>query len=157
MTLKILNSLFDFFIFLIVLIKRLQLQLETRYFDSVKRILKQMQCRIWQNKKVKNDKRWILGPCHIYILSKASPSSVHSLKTFIPPGQSPCRGIAIICVGVQGTCAYDLHMTSRSPCLIPCTWARQTIAMKLLAACKLFNSDEGPFDWSVGAGIWNAT
>ena len=43
---KILNILVDFFTFFIVLIKQVQLQLETRYFDSVKGILKQMQCSI---------------------------------------------------------------------------------------------------------------
>ena len=47
MTQKILNVLLDLFTFLVVLIKRVQLQLETRYyFDSVKGILKQMQSRI---------------------------------------------------------------------------------------------------------------
>jgi len=43
MTRKILNVLFDFFTYLIVLNK---LQLETQYFDAVKSILKQMHCRI---------------------------------------------------------------------------------------------------------------
>jgi len=41
--------LFDFITFFTLLIERLQLQLETRYFDTVKSILKQMQCRIWYN------------------------------------------------------------------------------------------------------------
>jgi len=54
MTQQILNFLFDFFTFLTVLIKGVQLQLETRYFDTVKSILKQMQCRIWFNKKPKS-------------------------------------------------------------------------------------------------------
>jgi len=53
LTQKILNFLFEFLTFLIVLIKQVQLQLETRYFDSLKCILKQMQCRIWPNKKPK--------------------------------------------------------------------------------------------------------
>jgi len=48
MTRKILNFLFEFLTFLIILIKHVQLQLQTR-FDSVKCILKQMQCKIRPN------------------------------------------------------------------------------------------------------------
>jgi len=58
LTRKMLSLLFCFFTFFIVLIKRVYLQLET-----VKSILKQMQCRILFNKKAKNDKRRVLGPC----------------------------------------------------------------------------------------------
>jgi len=46
MTQKILNFLLDFYTFLIVLMKQVELQLGTRYFDSVKGILKLMQCSI---------------------------------------------------------------------------------------------------------------
>jgi len=49
MTQQILNFLFEFLTFLIVLMKQVRLRLQTRYFDSVKCILKQMQCRIWPN------------------------------------------------------------------------------------------------------------
>ena len=39
----------------------------TRYFDSVKSILKQMECRIRMSKIAKNYKRWALTPCVIYM------------------------------------------------------------------------------------------
>ena len=39
---KNLKLLFNFFHFFTVIIKRVQLQLETRYFDTVKSILKQV-------------------------------------------------------------------------------------------------------------------
>jgi len=46
MTRKILHFLFDFFHLFDCSNQTSYLELETRYFDSVKHILKQMQCRI---------------------------------------------------------------------------------------------------------------
>jgi len=45
-----LKLLFDIFTCLIVLFKRVWIQLETRNLDTVKSILEQMHCRIWFNK-----------------------------------------------------------------------------------------------------------
>jgi len=53
---EISNILFDFFHFLIVLIKGVNLELESRYSDPVTSILKQLQCRILFFLKANNDK-----------------------------------------------------------------------------------------------------
>jgi len=57
---KILRFLFNFFHFFDCNNQTSVTSVKTRYLDSVKSILKQMQCRLWFFKKAKNNKWRVL-------------------------------------------------------------------------------------------------
>ena len=118
-----LNFIFDFFSFLIVLIKLVELQLETRYFDSVKGILKQMQCIIRLSKKDKNNKWRVLTPC-VKLCRHLFNRKSKCLWSLVPCFLSPLHALPPCNTGISRSWAQPLEWVSH-PLELHCCYQEQ--------------------------------